>query len=229
MVWAAFSVWGALANNETYVAMTTENKPEFGATISGVLARLGISERDLARFLKAARVDVDSQRADWPLTSPGLSAREIQVLRAGGARGLDKDSNSEPDKRFASLLSLVQECKVLTEEALDTEAVARLLQVSSIEVERMVQSNPPLLHGFESEPSEWLFPAWQFTDGDLIPHLPHLLSVAESRKPLILRRFMLYPSCDLEAGGKLLSPKDWLVAGYDPDIVFHLATFMTSD
>ena len=156
-----------------------------------VMIRLGISEAYLSILLKAADIDFPGRALPEQVreTSP-LSTKEIEVLRSGGARGLEAGPDTHV-ARVNSLQRFIEECQTLTEHSLNSDSVAKLLQISVSEVERDAQGSPPQLHGFKPEPGIWRFPAWQFTDAGRIPHLATVLAIVESRKPILLARFLI--------------------------------------
>lgn len=197
--------------------------------ISEVMIRLGLSETDLSKLLKAADIDYPVHASPGRSTNTNpLSEKEVEVLRSGGAKGLDEG----PDLHLArvnSLQRLIEECQTLTDHALKSESVAKLLQISVSDVERDAQRSPPSLHGFEVEPGVWRFPAWQFTDAGEIPHLSSILEIVAQWKPVLLDRFMRLPHCDLEIDGKSVCPREWLIAKHEPDLIFQLARFIGSN
>lgn len=197
--------------------------------VSEVMIRLGISETDLSKLLKAADIDypVHASPERSRHTNP-LSEKEVEVLRCGGAKGLDEGPELHL-ARVDSLQRLVEECKTITDHALNSESVAKLLQISVADVERDAQCSPPYLHGFEVEPGVWRFPTWQFTDAGKIPNLSTILAIVASWKPIILDRFMRFPHCDLEIDDKPVSPRDWLIAEYEPDLLLELVRLFGSD
>ncbi|MBW4979718.1 hypothetical protein ABWH88_04300 [Marinobacter adhaerens] len=197
--------------------------------VSEVMIRLGISETDLSKLLKVADIDYPVHASPERSTDTHpLSEKEVEVLRSGGAKGLDAGPNLHI-ARVNSLRRLIEECQTLIEHALYSESVAKLLQISVAEVERNAQRSPPYLHGFELEPGVWRFPAWQFTDAGEIPHLATILPILAHREPMFLDRFMRLPHCDLEIDHKPVSPRDWLIAKHDPDQIFQLVRLLESD
>ena len=64
----------------------------------------------------------------------------------------------------------------------------------------------------------WRLPVWQFTDADVLPGLEAVLAeVPADQPPLVVAGFMTTPQLDLEADGSPVTPRDWLLAGGDPD------------
>lgn len=197
--------------------------------VSEVMTRLGISETDLSKLLKAADIDYPVKASpERSRDTLPLSKKEVEVLRSGGAKGLHAGPGLHA-ARVDSLQRLVEECKTITDHALNSESVAKLLEISVADVERDAQRSPPYLHGFELEPGVWRFPAWQFTDVGKIPNLSSILEIVAQWKPVLLDRFMRLPHCDLEIDGKSVCPREWLIAKHEPDLIFQLARFIGSN
>lgn len=146
-------------------------------------------------------------------TSSKLSPVEEEILRAGGASGLE---NSEFEIRAAehemALLTL-DECRALLEQCHELEFVAKQLQISPESALALAKSEYPRLLAFRlGDDGPWLFPCWQFCASGSIPSLDRVLSEApQPPNPLILSNLMLYTSIDLEVGDETMSPHDWLI------------------
>ncbi len=104
-------------------------------------------------------------------------------------------------------------------------AVAKLLQITPEAAINCASGEAPDLYAFRlSDDGPWLFPHWQFYELGRIPGLGHLLSAAgESVNPLVISRFMLMKSTDLENADEVFSPRDWLIREFEPDPVLMLA------
>lgn len=192
------------------------------------MIELGASATYLSSLLKASGLDVN-----WvPLsttrkTNSALSSSERAILRSGGAR-LDKGSLDQATAQ-ALLLELVTESRRLISDAYDTKAVANLMGESESDVERDVHRVPPRFHGIQLKTNRLVLPGWQFTESGPIPHLESMLSFVTSLNPLTLSRFMLTPHQDLEHEDQRISPREWLVRGYEPGPVLDLVKFLISD
>jgi hypothetical protein len=154
-------------------------------------------------------------------SSPQLSAGDQNILVSGGAVIDDAPQSQE------AVRELVNECWELIKTSLDQESVASLLHVSTEMLSLMTIRPPRELHSFRLKNSQPLYPAWQFSVSETIPHLRSLLSqVSPDAHVLSLSRFMLETSPDLENSdsGQRISPRDWLVAGYDPEPVVLMAS-----
>jgi len=191
---------------------------------------LGISPGFLSKTLSEADQNtIGLPPSDTTMHSEPLSAEEKEILISGGALGVSQTPRDELITRADLLLSLTRKCRALAQQSLDTEAVAKRLQVTIAEVYHSAQSSPPQLHAFELKPNKLFFPSWQFTNTATIPYLSRVLSIAESTNPLVLSHFMLLPNPDLENGDERCSPRDWLVLQNNPEPVMNLARFLTSD
>ncbi len=150
-----------------------------------------------------------------------LSAQEEETLAVGGAV-----FGTEPEE-LEAVRKFIDECRQILETSLDQKAVASLLKISPDTVSVMTARRPPELYSFRLKDSQPLYPEWQFCDSETIPHLGELLlQVSPSAHVLSLSRFILMSNRDLEHPdtGQFLSPRDWLVAGYEPDPVLLLAS-----
>lgn len=157
-----------------------------------------------------------------------LSAQEIEILKDGGA--IFPDPSEINDLEARQLQDLVFRCREVLGNALEEAEVAELLQVPVTDVQGYARRQPPLLHRFELEGRD-LFPNWQFTEAGTLPFLESLLSVAESNEsvsnsPLTFSTIMFLPNCDLEDGDETMCPRDWLMAGGDPEPVLNLVRFL---
>lgn len=203
-------------------------KPPLTKADVSLMIELGASAVYLSSLLKASGLDVN-----WvPLrstrkTNSALSPSEREVLRSGGAR-LDFRSLDEAVAQ-ARLLELVSESRKLVSEAYDTKAVSKLLGMSESDVERDMHRVPPRFHSIQLKENRLVVPGWQFTESGPIPHLESVLSFVTSLSPLTLSRFMLTPHQDLEHEDQRISPREWLVRGYEPGPVLDLVKFLISD
>ena len=181
-----------------------------------LMGRLGIAEARIREIL-AAEVDSTSEpKSEAPSPHPsGLSATEREILRRGGARGLDEPPAVHRRRQRENLEALIQT-------AHDTATVASRLRLSQASVVNQAHQAPPQLSAFELSSGALHFPAWQFTETGTIPHLSDLLTVAGATLPqLVLTRFMVTPHLDLDVGNGRLSPRDWLVRGLNPEPVLE--------
>lgn len=160
-----------------------------------------------------------------PKAAP-LSASEKAVLKQGGARGL-KASAASPEglkNRTEMSLQVIAECRSIAAQTLSLKDVSRLLRLPEDVVTQESNSTPPRLLALMLEDYTPVFFGWQFSDSGRLPHLAELLSSAEAtHRPFTLTRFMLTPTADLDN----LSPREWLLKGYEWGSVKNLAMFMT--
>lgn len=203
-------------------------KPPLTKADVSLMIELGASATYLSSLLKASGLNVS-----WvPLrstrkTDSALSPSERAVLRSGGAR-LDNGSLDQASAQ-AVLLELVTESRRLISDAYDTKAVANLMGVPESDVERDVHRVPPRFNGIQLKTNRLVLPGWQFTKSGPIPHLQSVLNCMAPLSPLALNRFMLTPHQDLEHQDRRISPREWLVRGYEPKPVLDLVKFLISD
>lgn len=180
-----------------------------GAHISKILQKCGLT---LPAGLLALRT----------YTTSNLTDKEIEILRAGGARGLE-DTPETRTSLLNSLKRLLEDCRKLLADSYDIAAVSSLLGVSEAEIEHKALQQPPELHSINSKNGHLRFPRWQFTDSGTIPHLTALLAeVSPSLAEIHLSYFMQRPQDWLEVNGECLSPCEWLCRGLDPNAVLDL-------
>jgi len=197
-----------------------------------IMLDLGVSGSQLRSLLKGAGIAPSPRllAKGGEKTNP-LSAKEIEVLKKGGAIGLGQSTQPEDTSGTIKLLSeLVEECRHLVHSSLTLKNVAAILSISSIEAEHRALSTPPRLHAVALAEGEIRFPKWQFTDSGAIPHLESILAV--TKKPIIplgLSRFMLLPNPELESDEGYLSPRDWLIQRRTPQPVLELVKFLPLD
>lgn len=196
-----------------------------------IMLGLGVSIAQLRSLLKGAGIApsprLPSERAE--IINP-LSAKEIEVLKKGGARGLDQSSQPEVTSGAIKLLSeLVEECRLLVHSSLNLGSVAALLHISSAEAKHSALSSPPTLLAFELVDGQIRFPQWQFTDSGTIPHLASIMALTKKPiNPVGLSRLMLLPNPDLESDDDSLCPRDWLIQNNNPEPVLELVRSLSS-
>ncbi len=71
---------------------------------------------------------------------------------------------------------------------------------------------------------ELMFPRWQFEGAKPLPHLRAILAaLPEDLHSLELEGWLTSTAPELEVGDVVLSPRDWLASGGDPEVVLALA------
>lgn len=203
-------------------------KPPLNKADVSLMIELGASATYLSSLLRASGLDVNwVPLRSTPKTNSALSRSERAVLSSGGAR-LDNGSIDQAVAE-ALLLELVTESRRLISDAYDTKAVANLMGVSESDVEGNVHRVPPRFYGIQLKTNRLVLPGWQFTESGTIPHLQSVLNCMAPLSPLAFSRFMLTPHQDLEHQDRRISPREWLVRGYEPKPVLDLAQFLISD
>lgn len=73
----------------------------------------------------------------------------------------------------------------------------------------------------------WRLPSWQFTGSGVLPGLEIVLAaLPNDQPPLVVAAFMTTAQEDLQIGGAPGTPRQWLLAGGDPDKVAALASVL---
>lgn len=129
--------------------------------------------------------------------------------------GLDLSSSDENDIN-ARARSIAAEA-VLRESALTVDEAARRIGVDTSGVRRRLAENR--LTGWKDS-NGWRLPAWQFTDSGILPGLAAVLAATpDDQPPLVLAAFVATPQPDLPMNGEPATPRQWLLAGGDPQRV----------
>lgn len=188
------------------VAQPAEQRPTFDR----VLSRHGLrAERDeVLRSLDRSLADSFAHHQAAP-----PSAKRAALLARGGFRAADDAAVRTIATQAAT------DYTALVETALTTAEVAKLLRVSESRVRQLTGARR--LAALSGKPRR--YPRWQFTERGPVPHLDVVLPAAgPALDPLSLWRFFLTSDPDLVLDGEVVSPRDWLVAGADPDRVREL-------
>ncbi|WAL67984.1 helix-turn-helix domain-containing protein [Amycolatopsis cynarae] len=184
--------------------------------LESVLARVGLRV-DAKEFLTL--VEDAARRLSPPHPDPShfFSPDQRAALTDVGL-DLSECRDDEPDHRARTVA--VQ--AVLAESALTVTDAARLLNVDPSRIRHKLAAGR--LTGWKDQ-GGWRLPAWQFAGSNVLPGLEVVLSaVPEDQPPLVVAAFMATPQDDLVIHGKPATPRQWLLAGGDPDPVADLAT-----
>lgn len=179
------------------------------ATVFGFLDAVSRVARELVADLPAK----DAER--------GLSAAEAALLDAGGlalgTTGEQREAFERTAQTYAAIVAA----------SLSVEHAARLLGVTGGRIrQRLLQRT---LYGIKSgERRNWQLPSFQFYHGQEVPGLdvvlPHLPA---DLHPVEVYAWFTRPHSDLVPDGRsdeeVLSPRDWLIAGYPASNVAALA------
>jgi len=73
----------------------------------------------------------------------------------------------------------------------------------------------------------WRLPAWQFTNSGVLPGLEAVLAaIPDDQPPLAVAAFMTTPQEDLRVNDRRATPRQWLLAGGEPERVAQLAAIL---
>ncbi|WP_189060486.1 helix-turn-helix domain-containing protein [Longimycelium tulufanense] len=185
-----------------------------------VLARAGLKVT-AAEFLTL--VEDAARRLAPPHPDPGayFSSDQREALTEVGV-DLTPRSDTDPDPRARAVATQA----VLRDTALTvTEAAARL-NVDASRVRHRIAAGR--LMGWKDR-GGWRLPAWQFADGRLLPGVEVVLpAFPPDQPPLVVAAFMTTPQEDLPLGERQATPREWLLAGGDPERVARLASVLGS-
>ena len=167
---------------------------------------------------RAARLYVE--RGASPVVLPGmpqteaLPAEEASILDAAGLDISEAVANGESDPAAET----VEDYMEILASSMSVQEAAAILRVDPSRIRQMIRGRSMAAI---SERGRYLIPKFQFSGDRLIPSFESVYSAASSDVPLILfYRWFTQPSPDLPQGedeqGPDLSPREWLLAGFDP-------------
>lgn len=159
----------------------------------------------------------------YDLDKAGIGKDVLVSLIHDWARSVSRRRQSTISR---SVLLLQNKFKRLRDESLDSHQVAKLLCISRRRVRQLAAPSHPGLYAFRGQHDIWQFPPCRFIDGCPRPHLRELLkAIRPDAHPASVDRFMRTEIADLEDPelGHPLSPRVWLVVGYDAEPVLDLA------
>lgn len=173
---------------------------------------------DLSAELEAA---VRARKARLRTLDPReeVTATQAANLEAGGLdlSPLGEDEVLQADRTSADYAALIRT-------SLTTRQMAKLLGRDPSRVRQRINDNT--LHAFQVDGGDWHIPEFQVHDGALIPGLATVVSrLRKDLHPLKVERWFLTPNPDLvdESETRTYRPRDWLIAGGDPEAVAQLA------
>ena len=164
-----------------------------------------VSSEDLREFVQA-----------------GIGKDDIASVIHNAARSLRSQHDSTTTRRIVLLKT---EFKRLRDESLGGKQVAELLGISRGRVRQLSAHEHPGLYAFRGLRHEWRYPPWQFFDGGALPNLRELLKVVSpAAHPISVSRFINQKIPDLKPPRleKPLSPREWLIAGYELETVLEV-------
>lgn len=110
---------------------------------------------------------------------------------------------------------------VLRDSALSVTDAAAMLGVDTSRIRHRLAAGR--LVGWKDR-GGWRLPAWQFTGSGVLPGLETVLAaIPDDQPPLVVAAFMTTPQVDLPISGRPATPRQWLLAGGDPERVAELA------
>ena len=184
-----------------------------------------LSEEVMALAERAARLYVE--RGSAPVALPGIPQEE--ALPAAEASILDKaglDISDAVEKGEADpAAEAVEEYMEILASAMTVRATAGALGVDPSRVRQLIRGRSMAAI---AEKRLYLIPRFQFAGARLIPSFESIYRATSPDVPLILfYRWFTQPSPDLPADeqdqDRNFSPREWLLAGFDPAPVERMA------
>lgn len=145
-----------------------------------------------------------------------FTEEEERELARGGFESLEplperEDPAARTAAGFVALLAT----------ALTTEAAADLLGVKESRIRQRLQART--LYGVKRGRA-WRLPRFQFTDSGTVPGIDVVLSrLAQDLHPMAVWRWITSPAPELVVDDIVVSPRDWLCSGGDPERAAELA------
>jgi hypothetical protein len=199
---------GGAASRASTVAFLHSHGIEVAPEDLDLLVKEAVSRLQRSLYRRSSRAD--------------LTESEAKALERGGFV-LDPEDLGERDP----LAETVAEYAALLKSSLSTSEAAKRLGVDSSRIRQRLTSQPPTLYGIRIGTS-WYIPEFQFEGdapirgvGEVVAHLDPELH------PVAVFRWFTGPSPDLstdDAGGRNLSPRDWLRLGLPVQPVVELAS-----
>ncbi len=185
--------------------------------LKNVLAKAGLKV-DPSEFL--ALVEDAAKRLTPPSPNPShyFSADQRAALEEVG---LDLTPEGDDDQDYRA--RTVAAHAVLADSALTVGEAASLLGVDDSRIRHRLKEGR--LTGWKAP--GWRLPAWQFTPSGVLPGLDVVLRAVPADQPaLVVAAFMSTPQTDLVINGRPATPRQWLLAGGDPELVAELASVL---
>ncbi|WP_026361532.1 hypothetical protein [Amycolatopsis nigrescens] len=184
--------------------------------LENVLAKAGLRV-DADAFLTL--VEDAARRLSPPNPDPSLYFTPDQRAVLADV-GLDLSPHTEGETDFRA--RTVAAHAVLADSALTVITAARTLGVDPSRIRHRLSEGR--LSGWKDQ-GGWRLPAWQFTGSGVLPGLETVLAALPEDQPaLVIAAFMSNQQADLEINAKPATPRQWLLAGGDPERVATLAS-----
>ena len=148
--------------------------------------------------------------------------KEELILARHGAQGLQEPLTTQSIRKNTAII--VSEYAQMVSTALSQKDTAECLEVSARRVRQRI--NQGSLYALESQHGR-VCPRFQFNGASTLPGLEKVLqTIGGDAHPVVMQRFFLQANRDLvsEVTGQTLSPRDWLIACHDVEVVCRLAS-----
>jgi len=178
--------------------------------LENVLAKAGLKV-DATEFLGLVEDAARKLAPPSPDPSHYFSADQRAALTD---TGLDLSPYAEGEADFRA--KTVAAHAVLAESALTVSQAARALNVDDSRIRHRLKEGR--LTGWKDQ--GWRLPSWQFNGSGVLPGLEFVLrAMPEDQPALVVAAFMSTPQADLVINDRPATPRQWLLAGGDPDPV----------
>ncbi|GAA1951426.1 DNA-binding protein [Amycolatopsis minnesotensis] len=182
--------------------------------LENVLAKAGLRV-DATEFLTLIE---DAARRLSPLAPNPAEFFPSDTRAALTDVGLDLSPYQEDEADFRA--RTVAAHAVFAESSLTANEVAKNLGVDRSRIRHKLSESR--LTGWKDQ-SGWRLPSWQFTGSGVLPGLEVVLAAVPADQPaLVVAAFMSTPQEDLVINERPATPRQWLLAGGDPEAVVAL-------
>ncbi|WP_092536105.1 DNA-binding protein [Amycolatopsis arida] len=183
--------------------------------LENILAKVGLKV-DATEFLTMVEDAARKLAPPNPDPSHFFSADQRAALTQVGL-DLSAHRDDEPDYRARAVATDT----VLAESSLTVGEAAARLGVDDSRIRHRLKDRR--LTGWKDQ-GGWRLPNWQFTGSGVLPGLDVVLrAVPDDQPALVVAAFMNTPQSDLEINDRPATPRQWLLAGGDPERVAQLA------
>ncbi len=172
---------------------------------------LDVQPRQLSELVRAA-VEALPQDIRPGVADADLTPAEVRALERGSFDLSDRQlGEADP------LALTTAKYAAILEDSLSTTAAAQHLRVKSSRVRQRLTAKPPTLYGIRVG-SRWLIPRFQFHSRGAVPGLAAILErLNPGVHPVAMFNWFTTPNVDLAPPNdedRILSPREWLLAGY---------------
>jgi len=155
----------------------------------------------------------------FPPSSRDLSENDLKLLEEGGFPKTPDDISLSDN-----IAIIASEVGVMIASALSQSQAAQWLGVNQSRIRQRISQ--ATLYAITGDNRTKVLPRFQFTEKGALPGLEKvLLMINKEAHPVVIQRFFVAASVDLYSDELKtnLSPRDWLISEYSPDLIVKMA------